>query len=94
MQFCLHATLASVSCFPETILTRMQHFGLLQLLLKSKTRYFSRGTIIADSREDAKGLVVITAGQVELLPHFINYEMLCFFEQVLFLWIFFCAMFL
>jgi hypothetical protein len=32
--------------------------------LKSKTRYFSRGAIIADSREEAKGLVVITAGQV------------------------------
>jgi hypothetical protein len=40
-----------------------------QLLLKSKTRYFSRGSIIADSREDAKGLVVITAGQVILLLH-------------------------
>jgi hypothetical protein len=41
---------------------------VLQLLLKSKTRYFSRGSIIADSREEAKGLVVITAGQVDLEP--------------------------
>ncbi len=36
----------------------------LQLLLRSKTRYFSRGSIIADSRENARGLIVITAGQV------------------------------
>jgi hypothetical protein len=35
-----------------------------QLLLRSKTRYYSRGSIIADSREDASGLLVITAGQV------------------------------
>jgi hypothetical protein len=36
----------------------------LQLLLKSETRYYSQGTIIADSREEAKGLIVITSGQV------------------------------
>ncbi len=35
-----------------------------QLLLRSKTRYYSRGSIIADSREIAKGLIVITSGQV------------------------------
>jgi len=35
-----------------------------ELLLRSKTRYYSRGSIIADSRENAKGLIVITAGQV------------------------------
>jgi hypothetical protein len=42
-------------------------FVLLQLLLRSKTRYFSRGSIIADSKEDAKGLIVITAGQVSIV---------------------------
>ena len=36
----------------------------VQLLLRSETRYYSKGTIIADSREEAKGLIVITAGQV------------------------------
>jgi hypothetical protein len=36
----------------------------IQLLLRSKTRYFSRGSIIADSREQARGLIVITSGQV------------------------------
>jgi hypothetical protein len=40
------------------------HHALLQLLLKSETRYYSQGTIIADSREEAKGLIVITSGQV------------------------------
>jgi hypothetical protein len=37
---------------------------LLQLILRSETRYFSKGSIIADSREDAKCLMVITSGQV------------------------------
>jgi hypothetical protein len=36
----------------------------IQLLLRSETRYYSQGTIIADSREEAKGLIVITSGQV------------------------------
>ena len=40
------------------------HCLRIQLLLRSKTRYYSRGSIIADSREDAKGLFVITSGQV------------------------------
>lgn len=35
-----------------------------QLILKSETRYFAKGTIIADSRERARGLMVITSGQV------------------------------
>ena len=35
-----------------------------QLILKCKTRYFSKGSIIADSRENAGGLMVVTAGQV------------------------------
>jgi hypothetical protein len=38
-----------------------------QLVLRSETRYFSKGSIIADSREEAKGLIVITSGQVVLL---------------------------
>ncbi len=39
----------------------------MQLLLRSKTRYYSRGSIIADSKEKAKGLIVITSGQVLFL---------------------------
>ncbi len=35
-----------------------------QLVLQSETKYFSRGSIIADSREAATGLMVITSGQV------------------------------
>jgi hypothetical protein len=38
-----------------------------QLMLWSETRYFAKGTIIADNREEATGLMVITAGQVSLL---------------------------
>jgi hypothetical protein len=38
-----------------------------QLILRSETRYFSKGSIIADYREDSKGLMVITAGKVEIL---------------------------
>ena len=37
---------------------------LLQLIMKSETKYFSEGTIIADSHELAKGLMVITSGLV------------------------------
>ena len=43
-----------------------------QLLLRSKTRYYSKGSIIADSREKAKGLIVITSGLVletEIVKH-------------------------
>jgi signal-transduction protein with cAMP-binding, CBS, and nucleotidyltransferase domain len=36
----------------------------IQLLMRSETKYYSKGTIIADSREAAKGLIVITSGQV------------------------------
>ena len=35
-------------------------------MLRSKTQHFSKGSIIADSQETAKGLMVITAGQVGL----------------------------
>jgi signal-transduction protein with cAMP-binding, CBS, and nucleotidyltransferase domain len=35
-----------------------------QLVLRSETKYFSQGSIIADSREEATGLMVITSGQV------------------------------
>ena len=34
--------------------------------MKSETRYFSEGTIIADSHEPAKGLMVITSGYVNV----------------------------
>ncbi len=33
-------------------------------MLRSETRYFPKGSIIADSSEGSKGLMVITAGQV------------------------------
>jgi hypothetical protein len=36
----------------------------MQLLLRCKTRYYPVGSIIADSREEAEGLMVITAGKV------------------------------
>jgi hypothetical protein len=51
-----------------------------QLLLKSETRYYSQGTIIADSREEAKGLYVITSGQV--IHHDIELQALIFSQQV------------
>ncbi len=35
-----------------------------QLVLQSETKYFSQGSIVADSREAATGLMVITSGQV------------------------------
>ena len=38
----------------------------VQLLLRSETRYFAKGSIIADSRGDANGLLVVTSGQVSL----------------------------
>jgi hypothetical protein len=49
----------------EQVFTHQFHvsFGW-QLLLRSKTRYYSRGSIIADSRENANALIVISAGQV------------------------------
>jgi hypothetical protein len=34
------------------------------MVLRSETRYFAEGSIIADSREAATGLMVITSGQV------------------------------
>jgi hypothetical protein len=37
-----------------------------QLILKSKTKYFAQGSIIADSHEAAKGLMVITSGYVNV----------------------------
>ncbi len=52
--------------FNHNLIIYLWHL-VFQLLLRSKTRYFSRGSIIADSKEDAKGLIVITAGQVKLI---------------------------
>ena len=39
---------------------------MTQLMMKSQTKYFSKGTIIADSHEEAKGLMVITSGTVNV----------------------------
>ncbi len=36
-------------------------------MLRSETRYFPKGSIIADSSEESKGLIVITSGQVLFL---------------------------
>jgi hypothetical protein len=46
--------------------------GYWQLLLKSETRCYSQGSIIADSREEARGLMVITSGQVKIC-HLISF---------------------
>jgi hypothetical protein len=35
-----------------------------KLVLRSTTKYFSKGSIVGDSREQAKGLMVITSGLV------------------------------
>ena len=37
---------------------------LVQLILKSTSRHFAKGSLIADSKELATGLMVITAGKV------------------------------
>jgi hypothetical protein len=62
----------------------------IQLLLRSKTRYYSRGSIIADSRETAKGLIVITSGQVLVLKMLLgivkrNNKFFCWKEIIHFL---------
>ena len=41
-----------------------RHSASRQLVLQSESRYFCKGSIIADSHEEATGLMVITAGQV------------------------------
>ncbi len=38
----------------------------LQLIIKSTTKYFSAGSIVADSKDPANALMVITSGQVGL----------------------------
>ncbi len=48
---------------PKAILS-VRFPPLSQLKLRSTTKYFSEGSIIADSREAAKGLMVVTSGQV------------------------------
>jgi hypothetical protein len=58
---------AEVPCPPLTgfdSCSEVTHRIPVQLLLRSETRYYSQGSIIADSREDARGLLVITSGQV------------------------------
>ena len=56
-----------LSRFRRVSLTSLNHDVIvcfLQLILKSQLRYFCKGAIVADSREEATGLMVITAGQV------------------------------
>ena len=38
---------------------------LAQLILRSEMSYYSKGSIIADSRDEAKVVMVITSGQVQ-----------------------------
>ena len=42
---------------------------ICQLILRSEMRYYAKGSIVADSREEAKGLMVITSGQVALMKN-------------------------
>ena len=42
-----------------------------QLILRSELSYYSKGSIIADSREEAKSVMVVTSGQVSLYGHLI-----------------------
>jgi hypothetical protein len=37
---------------------------MVQLIMKSRITYFSKGSIIADSQEPSTGLMVITSGKV------------------------------
>ncbi len=37
---------------------------LAQLIMKASTKYFAKGSIVADSHEAAKGLMVVTSGQL------------------------------
>ncbi len=63
---------AEVKCSPSSKKRTEERTHFLRvhqkLILKSKTKYFSKGSIIADSREPAKGLMVISSG-------FINAEL-------------------
>ena len=36
--------------------------------MRSETRYYARGSVIADSRERANGLMVVTSGQARPPP--------------------------
>lgn len=36
------------------------------MMMRSKSYYFPKGTIIADSRDDATGMMVITQGSVSV----------------------------
>ena len=53
----------SVRC--SVSMSRSTFFLIWQLILRSESRYFCKGSIIADSREEATGLMVITSGQVD-----------------------------
>ena len=44
----------------------MANYLFSQLLLKSNTKYYPEGSLIADSKDLATGLMVITAGMVSL----------------------------
>ena len=45
-------------------LFKADEYNVVQLIMRSETRYFSKGSIIADSREDARGIMVVTNGKV------------------------------
>ena len=50
--------------------------------MRSDTHYYAQGSIIADSRDDSRGLIVITSGQVlhfgtNVLSHLISHRLNC-----------------
>lgn len=52
-------------CWTGLIISHKTFFAV-QLTMKSKTKYFSQGSIIADSHQHANGLMVITSGYVNV----------------------------
>jgi hypothetical protein len=50
--------------FPREILQREPQVLFMQLILRSETKCYAKGSIIADSRDDAKQIMVISSGQV------------------------------
>ena len=51
-----------------------------QLMLRSETKYFAKGSIIADSHDKAKALMVINSGLV-CLPRTMNCELNILIEK-------------
>ncbi len=65
MQKYVQKKLENARVAPSLTLPAQCHAFPRQLILRSEMRYFSKGSIIADSREDAKMLMVIPSRQVD-----------------------------